>query len=197
MGRRSGGWFWLSTLPSYLHASQTSFIRAGQPIIGHILDQLVPLGVRRIVLVIAYMGERIVDYVKSRRDFDQIEWLEQEEQLGLGHAIALTRAVVNDDPMLMVYRDTIFRADLPNLLTDNSSGLLGVKRVDDPRRFGVVVREGSRVTRLVEKPDEFVSDQAIVGVNYIRDSSHLYRCLDGLLNDQKRSRGEYQLTDAL
>ena len=170
---------------------------AGQPIIGHILDQLVPLGVRRIVLVVGYMGERIVDYVQSRRDFDQVEWVEQEEQLGLGHAIALTRAVVNDDPMLMVYGDTIFRADLPSLLTDSGSGLLGVKRVDDPRRFGVVVREGSRVTKLVEKPDEFVSDQAIVGVNYIRDSSHLYHCLDGLLNDQKRSRGEYQLTDAL
>ena len=140
---------------------------AGQPIIGHILDQLVPLGVRRIVLVVGYMGERIVDYVKSRRDFDQIEWVEQEEQLGLGHAIALTRAVVNDDPMLMVCGDTIFRADLPNLLTDNVSGLLGVKRVDDPRRFGVVVREDSRVTKLVEKPDAFVSDQAIVGVDYI------------------------------
>lgn len=170
---------------------------AGQPIIGHILDQLVPLGVRRIVLVIGYMGEQIVDYVRSRRDFEQVEWVEQEEQLGLGHAIALTRAVVNDDPMLMVYGDTIFHADLPSLLTDNASGLLGIKRVDDPRRFGVVVRDGIRVTKLVEKPDEFVSDQAIVGVNYIRDSSHLYRCLDGLLNDQKRSLGEYQLTDAL
>jgi len=51
---------------------------AGQPIIGHILDQLVPLGVRRIVLVVGYMCERIVDYVQSRRDFDQVEWVEQE-----------------------------------------------------------------------------------------------------------------------
>lgn len=61
-------------------------------------------------------------------------------KLGLGHAIALTRAVVNDDPMLMVYGDTIFRADLPSLLTDSGLGLLGTKRVDNPRRFGVVVR---------------------------------------------------------
>ena len=170
---------------------------AGQPIIDHILDQLVPLGVRQIVLVIGYMGERIIDYIASRRDFDRIEWVEQKEQLGLGHAISLTRAVVNDNPMLMVYGDTIFRADLPNLLNDNGSGLLGVKRVGDPRRFGVVVREGSRVTKLVEKPDKFVSDLAIVGVNYILDSCHLYRCLDDLINNQKRSRGEYQLTDAL
>ena len=91
-------------------------------------------------MVIGYMGESIVDYVQSRRDFDQVEWVEQEEQLGLGHAIALTRAVVNYDPMLMVYGDTIFRADLPSSLTDSGSGLLGVKCVDDPRRFGVVVR---------------------------------------------------------
>ena len=57
---------------------------AGQPIIGHILDQLVPLGVRRIVLVVGYMGERIVDYVQSRRDFNQFEWVEQEEPIRLG-----------------------------------------------------------------------------------------------------------------
>ena len=55
----------------------------------------------------------------------------------------------------------------------------GIKRVDDPRRFGVVVRDGIRVTKLEEKLYEFVSYQAIVGVNYIRDSSHMYRCLDG------------------
>ena len=75
---------------------------AGQPIIGHILDQLVPLGIKRVVLVIGYMGELIVEYVQGRSDFEQVEWVEQKELLGLGHAISLTEPVVGANPMLMV-----------------------------------------------------------------------------------------------
>lgn len=72
---------------------------AGQPIIGHILDQLVPLGVRRIVLVIGYMGERIVDYIQSRRNFDRVEWVEQKALLGLGHAI-VRNAIVGEQAVV-------------------------------------------------------------------------------------------------
>ncbi len=170
---------------------------AGQPIIGHILDQLVPLGVKRVVLVIGYMGELIVDYVQARSDFERVEWVEQKELLGLGHAIALTQPVVGADPMLMVYGDTIFRADLAQELSAKGDGLLGVKKVEDPRRFGVVVTEGEKVVKLVEKPEQFVSDQAIVGVNMIRESAQLFACLDDLIKRDVRLRGEFQLTDAL
>lgn len=170
---------------------------AGQPIIGHILDQLVPLGVKRVVLVIGYMGELIVDYVQARSDFERVEWVEQKELLGLGHAIAQTKSVVGTDPMLMVYGDTVFRADLARELSAKGDGLLGVKKVEDPRRFGVVVTEGKKVVKLVEKPEEFVSDQAIVGVNLIRKSAQLFACLDDLIKRDVRLRGEFQLTDAL
>ena len=170
---------------------------AGQPIIGHILDQLVPLGVKRVVLVIGYMGELIVDYVQARSDFERVEWVEQKELLGLGHAIAQTKPVVGADPMLMVYGDTVFRADLAQELSAKGDGLLGVKTVEDPRRFGVVVTEGDKVVKLVEKPEEFVSDQAIVGVNLIRESAQLFACLDDLIRRDVRLRGEFQLTDAL
>ena len=170
---------------------------AGQPIIGHILDQLVPLGVKRVVLVIGYMGELIVDYVQARSDFERVEWVEQKELLGLGHAIAQTKSVVGTDPMLMVYGDTVFRADLARELSAKGDGLLGVKKVEDPRRFGVVVTEGKKVVKLVEKSEEFVSDQAIVGVNLIRKSAQLFACLDDLIKRDVRLRGEFQLTDAL
>lgn len=170
---------------------------AGQPIIGHILDQLAPLGIRRVVLVIGYMGELIVEYVQARSDFAEVAWVEQQELLGLGHAIALTRPIVGADPMLMVYGDTIFRADLSRVLSAQGDGLLGVKKVADPRRFGVVVEEGGQVVRLAEKPEQFVSDQAIVGVNLVRASALLFDCLDDLIERDIRLRGEYQLTDAL
>lgn len=169
---------------------------AGQPIIGHILDQLAPLGIDRIVLVVGFLGDRIVDYVRGRGDFRRVEFVEQKEMLGLGHAIWLTRDVVGDDPALMVYGDTIFRADLGQVLRRPEAALLGVKRVDDPGRFGVVVEQGGRVTGLVEKPERFVSDLAIVGVNYVNDTRRLYACLGRLIREQRRTRGEYQVTDA-
>ena len=169
---------------------------AGKPIIGHILDQLVPMGIERIVLVIGYLGERIVEYVRARGDFREVEFVEQMEMLGLGHAIWLTRDVVGDDPQLMVYGDTIFQADLTDVLGRSGDGHLGVKRVEDPSRFGVVVQEAERVTGLVEKPDSFISDLAIVGVNHIRDSRCLYTCLGDLIREGRRTRNEFQVTDA-
>ena len=156
---------------------------AGKPIIGHILDQLVPLGIERIVLVVGYLGDRIIDYVKDRGDFRQVEFVEQKEMLGLGHAIWLTG-------------DTIFRADLTDVLSRSGDGYIGVHRVDDPGRFGVVIQQDDRVTGLVEKPDTFVSDLAIVGVNCIRDSRRLYACLGRLIREERRTRDELQVTDA-
>jgi len=169
---------------------------AGKPIIGHILDQLVPLGIERIVLVVGFLGDRIVDYVTNRGDFRQVEYVEQKDMLGLGHAIWLTRDVVGDDPQLMVYGDTIFKADLAEVLQRPGDGFLGVKHVDDPSRFGVVLQEQGKVTGLVEKPETFVSDLAIVGVNYIRDSRRLFACLGSLIRGEQRTRNEFQVTDA-
>ena len=170
---------------------------AGQPIMGHIVDQLVPLGIQRIVLVVGHMGERVVDYVRGRRCFESVVSVQQVEALGLGHAILLTRDVVGDDPMLIVYGDTVFRADLEPVLASSADGMLGVQAVEDPSRFGVVVEVDGRVQQLLEKPEIHVSDRAIVGVNLVNTSSLLFQCLDELMANDLRSRGEFQLTDAL
>jgi glucose-1-phosphate thymidylyltransferase len=170
---------------------------AGQPILGHILDRLTELGIRRMVLVVGYMGEQIVEYVKQRATFEVVESVKQKDLLGLGHAIGLTEPIVGENPMLMVYGDTIFQADLMPVLACEADCMLGVKRVEDPCRFGVVVEEDGEVTRLIEKPEVFVSDQAIVGVNFVRASGMLFRCLEQLMQEDRRNRGEFQLTDAL
>jgi glucose-1-phosphate thymidylyltransferase len=75
-------------------------------------------------------------------------------------------------------------------------GCLGVKEVSDPRRFGTVELEGRRVIRLVEKPDKPKSNMVIVGVNFINDAQLLLSCLGKIIEDDMRTRGEYQLTDA-
>lgn len=89
---------------------------AGKPILGHILDSLQPAGVDEVVLVVGYLGEKIVDYVKNTYDL-KIQVVEQEERLGLGHAIFLTKDCVQaDEPILIVLGDTIVQADLESVL---------------------------------------------------------------------------------
>lgn len=169
---------------------------AGKPILGHILDQVVPTGAERAVLVIAPgpQGERLRKYARSRTDI-AVECVVQERPLGLGHAVAQTRGCVGDAPVLIVLGDTIVRADLGRLTTNGS--VVGVHPVEDPRRFGVAVIERGRIVALTEKPEHPASNLALVGVYFIRQSPILFRCLDDLIASGGRTRGEIQLTDAL
>ena len=170
---------------------------AGKPILAHILDDLLALGVRHLVMVVGHMGDRIREYVDARYASTDltVSYAEQKEPQGLGHAISLAAPLVPGGPMLILLGDTIFRADFSKLVSGASA--IGVKAVDDPRRFGVVEVEGGRVKRLVEKPDVPPSHLAIVGVYYLRDGKPLFEALDELVRRDLRTRGEYQLTDAL
>ena len=168
---------------------------AGKPILGHILDQLVDLGVTEVVMVIGYRGEMIEEYVKENYDF-KATFVEQEELLGLGHAIGITKDAVREGPALIILGDTIFKADLSSVF-DSQEVLIGLKSVSDPTRFGIAEHEGDRITALVEKPDEPSSNLALVGIYYFPDSAPLYTALDRLMQEEKKTKGEFQLTDAL
>ncbi len=170
---------------------------AGKPIIGHILDKLSKAGIRKVVLIIGYMGGKIADYLETNYSFEKTKYVEQEEMKGLGHAVGLTEKIVGEDPCLIVYGDTITEGDITVGIDNRFDGLIGVKRVENPHRFGVVQLDGdNKIRRLVEKPDKFVSDLAIVGVNYIKSSGLLFECLEELLKENVTTKGEYQLTDA-
>jgi glucose-1-phosphate thymidylyltransferase len=171
---------------------------AGKPILAHILDDLVALGVRNAVLVVGHMGDRIREYVDARYAGSSlaVRYVEQTEPQGLGHAIHLTAPLVRGRPVLILLGDTIFRVDLSRLLAQGTSAI-GVTPVDDPRRFGVVELENGVVKRLVEKPDDPPSHLAIVGVYYLEAEAPLFEALDDLVRRDLRTRGEYQLTDAL
>ncbi len=169
---------------------------ADRPIIGHILGFLQSSGVSRVVLVINPGGHAILEYAAQAFPEMQFEGVVQEDALGLGHAVWLTREVAPGEELLIVYGDTYVEADLAPALNTDADGAIGVREVEDPRRFGVVVMEGGRITRLVEKPDEPISHLAIVGVNYLRDSGGLFDALDYVMQKGIRTRGEIQLTDA-
>jgi glucose-1-phosphate thymidylyltransferase len=169
---------------------------AGKPILAHIVDELIALGVDEMVFVVGHMGDRIREYV-DRSYRIPVHYVEQEERKGLGHAVHLTESVVGGRPVLIVLGDTIFKADFSGVLAGERS-LVGVKEVEDPRRFGIAETRNGTVTHLVEKPDRPTSNLALVGIYYLRNSPLLFACLREIVNERHLlTKGEYQLTDAL
>lgn len=169
---------------------------AGKPIIGHIMDKLIAAGIDEAIVIVGYLGDMIERWLTKHYSI-KFTFVTQSELLGLAHAIWMCKPYITDnEPILIILGDTIFDVNLEPVL-QSSTSTLGVKEVDDPRRFGVAVTEGGRITRLVEKPDEPVSNLAIVGLYYLLQSKKLFETLDYLIARNIKTKGEFQLTDAL
>jgi glucose-1-phosphate thymidylyltransferase len=168
---------------------------AGKPIISHILDEIIELSPSKVSIIIGHLGESIKKYLKESYDLP-FNWIVQEERKGLGHAVGMGIEEGEKEPLLIILGDTIFEADLSKFAELGTSSI-GVKEVDDPKRFGVVELEGDRVVKMVEKPDIPPSNLAIVGLYYIKDAGKLGKAIERLILEGIKTKGEYQLTDAL
>ncbi len=149
----------------------------------------------KLTIVIGYLGEMIKEYVLTHYKI-KVDFVEQEERLGLGHAIYISRHTFSHDPILIILGDTIFDVDLKSMI-QNEQTQIGVKQVDDPRRFGVAETTHDYITYVVEKPEAPKSNLAIVGLYYITQPQLLVDCLKEMIKDNARTKGEFQLTDAL
>ncbi|HCD37053.1 nucleotidyl transferase [Chlorobium phaeovibrioides] len=169
---------------------------AGKPIIGHIMDKLIAAGIDEAIVIVGYLGYMVEEWLTKNYSI-KFTFVNQPERLGLAHAIWMCRPHIKDDePLLIILGDTIFEVDLLPVMTSTTS-TLGVKEVDDPRRFGVAVTKGGNIQKLVEKPDTPVSNLAIVGLYFLRESGSLFKSIDHLIANEIKTKGEYQLTDAL
>ncbi len=169
---------------------------AGKPIIGHILDSLRDAGISEATIIIGYLGDRIKEYVTTVYTDFRFTFIEQEEQLGLGHAIYISHQTFGDEPVLIILGDTIFDVNLSKMIHSQYSEI-GVKYVEEPRRFGVVELENDFITTMVEKPEQPKSNLAIVGLYFIQHPKLLAECLETMISNNIRTKGEFQLTDAL
>jgi glucose-1-phosphate thymidylyltransferase len=169
---------------------------AGKPILGHILDALKQVKIDEAIFIIGFMGEQIVEYVKKNYKF-KLKFIQQKELKGLGYAIHLASPEIkNNEPVLIVLGDTIFETDLSPVLRAKFDAL-GTKKVEDPRRFGIVEMERGFAKKLVEKPDKPSSNQAVVGVYYVRSTETFKQSLKEIIEKNIMTKNEYQLTDAL
>jgi glucose-1-phosphate thymidylyltransferase len=167
----------------------------GKPIIGHILDKIIQDGFTSATLIVGYLGDKVREYVKKNYDLE-VDFVDQEERQGLAHSIFISRDTFGDEPIMIILGDTIFDVNL-NTILNNEYSSIGVKTVDDPRRFGVAELDGRFIKRLTEKPENPVTNLALVGLYFIKNSLLLKECLTEIIFNDIKTKGEYQLTDAL
>ncbi len=174
---------------------------AGKPMLFHLIDEIVKNGkIDTVILIIGYLGNMIVDAVNKeyKNSTVKFEFVEQKEMLGLGHAVYHAIEHVGEEPVIIILGDTIFEFDLMSFISGEHSAI-GYKDVEDTQRFGIVESKNGFITRMIEKPAPGVTDSksAIAGIYFIKNGSHLFRAIEHLMDNDIRTKNEYQLTDAL
>ena len=167
---------------------------AGRPILEHILTNLTGI-VDEIILVVGHYGSQVIEYTKRNEDFT-FRFIEQKEQLGLGHAIYLGLEDT-DEPVLILLGDALYRFDINEFIATSYCNV-GVCEVSDPQRYGIVETSNDHfITKVTEKPAFPKSNLAMIGAYYFTSQLKLRACIDQLIENAIVTKGEYQLTDAL
>ncbi|MEI9911947.1 MAG: sugar phosphate nucleotidyltransferase [Bacteroidota bacterium] len=170
---------------------------AGKTVLSIIIDQLREANINEFIFIVGYLGDKIRDYVEAKYPELQAHYVQQIDRQGIGHAIKLARDIVNNDEVFVVLGDTICEYDIQEVAGSPFS-MLGVRKVDDPREFGVAeMDDEGYIDHVVEKPQIPKSNMALVGIYKIKESELLFQCLENNFIQGLRSHGEYSLTDAL
>lgn len=178
---------------------------AGKPIIGHILDRMIDLAPEEVILIVGYRKEQLISYVdRYYKDLFNIRYVCQENRMGLGHSVYLAKEHIQDSEIMIALGDMIFKTgykDFHDQYCQNGacSASIGVREVDEPRKYGIVYLDGQSpyIEKLEEKPENSSSNLGIAGVYFIKDTSLLLDILGWMMENNIKTRGEYQLTDAL
>jgi len=160
-----------------------------------VMDDLERLGeVEQVVYITGHLKDKVEEYARKKFPFDAV-FIEQKVQDGTAGAVALAREYI-DQPVFIIFVDTIFDADLSVVKRTDADGIIWVKTVEDYQRFGVVVSDNDgNMTMIVEKPTTPVSKRANIGLYYIKNWTLLFEGIDWTLK-QPKNKGEYYLTDA-
>jgi glucose-1-phosphate thymidylyltransferase len=167
---------------------------AGRPVMDWVMDTLRELEISELIFITGHLKEQVEEYATGRYGIP-CRYIEQQVQDGTAGAINLARPHVTG-PVLIIFVDTVFEADLTLINRSDADGIIWAKEVEDYQRFGVVVTDAQGyMTRIVEKPKEPISKLANIGLYYIRDTAALWQGIDQVLAAPK-NQGEYFLTDA-
>lgn len=173
---------------------------AGKPIVQRLVEDIVKISQGKIDEIAFIIGDfgievetRLIAIAEKLGAKGKIYY--QHEPLGTAHAILCAKESL-DGKVIVAFADTLFKADF--VLDENQDGIIWVHEVDDPSAFGVVkTNESEIITDFIEKPKEFISNKAIIGIYYFKDGAYLKDELQYLIDNNVVKGNEYQLTDAL
>jgi len=173
---------------------------AGKPIVQRLVEDIASIShepVTEIGFIIGDFGEEVETNLKKiAADLGaEGKIFHQEEALGTAHAILCAKECLEGE-VIVAFADTLFKADFK--LDETKDGILWVQKIPNPQQFGVIkVDENNNITDYVEKPKEFVSDLAMIGIYYFKNGTILKDELQFLIDNNIIKGGEYQLPDAL
>ncbi|RST26201.1 sugar phosphate nucleotidyltransferase [Chryseobacterium lacus] len=173
---------------------------AGKPIVQRLVEDIAKVAgepIEEIAFIIGDFGceveEKLLQIAEKLGAKGSI--YVQDEPLGTAHAIKCAEESMQGD-VVIAFADTLFRADFD--LDKNSDGVIWVKKVEDPSAFGVVkLDDYGFITDFIEKPKDFVSDLAIIGIYYFRSAEKLMEEINYIMTNDIKQGNEYQLTTAL
>jgi glucose-1-phosphate thymidylyltransferase len=187
-----------SRLRPLTHTSAKQLIPiAGKPILFHALEAIADAGIREVGIVVGQTSEEVKAAVGDGSRWGiEVTYIPQPAPLGLAHAVVTAADFVRGEPFLMYLGDNVLLEGLRGFVEafgrESPEAQIFLAQVHEPERFGVAVLRDDKVVKLVEKPAEFISDVALVGVYMFRDS-----ILDACATLQPSWRNEYEITEAI
>ena len=176
---------------------------AGQPIVHRLVKDIAKVlkqPIEEIAFVLgdpAWFGDDVVSSLeKLATDLGaKASIYRQDKPLGTGHAIMCAKPSLSG-PAVIAYADTLIRAEFD--LDPTADSVIWTKRVENPEAYGVVkLNQNEEIVELVEKPETFVSDQAVIGIYYFKDVAVLKGKLQEILDENVMNGGEYQINDGI
>jgi glucose-1-phosphate thymidylyltransferase len=168
---------------------------AGKPVMDYVMEDVAKLGnVEQVVYITGHLRDAVEKHAREMYKIPGV-FVEQKVQDGTAGAVELARPFI-DQPVLIIFVDTIFDADLSIINDSPDDGIIWTKEVEDYQRFGVVVTDANgHMAQIVEKPSTPISKRANIGLYYIKNWQLLYEGIAHVLK-QPTNKGEYYLTDA-
>lgn len=176
---------------------------AGQPIVHRLVKDIAEIVGEQITEVAfilgdeAFFGDEVVESLKELATSlgAKASIYRQDQPLGTGHAIMCAKDSLSG-PVVIAYADTLIQANFD--LDPSADAVIWVKKVERPEAFGVVkLNDRQEIVELVEKPKEFVSDLAVIGIYYFKEGAELKAELQNVLDSNIINGGEYQINDGI
>jgi glucose-1-phosphate thymidylyltransferase len=167
---------------------------AGKPISQWALEKLIRMGIKEIAIILGENNPtKVIEYYGDGSKFGvDITYFYQGKARGIAEAVYRVKDFTKDDRFVVFLGDNVILDDLNDMMKEDCDASILLAKVPRPEQFGVAVLNGDKITRLVEKPKEHISDYALVGVYLF--NSHIYSCIESL---KPSARGELEITEAI